>query len=74
MTKLTGYKNHVTFDQALFDGFCRGFGNEQRIQELSTLGYTVDDAFLNMYNKNAEIQMDKFYANQGSQASEFVVD
>lgn len=63
----TGYKPGVRFKEALDDGWARGLGNEQRIKELFQIGFIVDDAFLNMYNENADFEMNSWFTkHQGS--------
>jgi hypothetical protein len=57
----TGYKEGTRFCVALSDGWSRGFQNSQIIQELSEIGFIVDDAFVDMFRNNMDKEMDNFF-------------
>lgn len=57
----TGYKTGTSFEAALADGWCRDLQVNQRIDELMDLGFTVSPEFLEMYDSNRDLEMQKHF-------------
>ena len=64
MERKTGYKEGTRFCTAMMDGWSRGFQNSQIKQELTEIGFIVDDDFIDMFKMNMEYEMDSYFRRE----------